>query len=559
VPGGSSAVLEVFLPPGNLRQLRPDQTEFLAHACQALADLFERDVRRKQENHARFLAQLASFSLTVHASLEGKVVAYTLANELRSLCNCDRVSVVTRRGTRWRVEAVSGVDAAEPRSELVRSIERMVTRVIATGEDLWSEGQVAELPPQVAAVVADYFDVTFAKAAAVMVLREPVRPDATSVKGPDEEAEEHGRATELGRIIGALVLESLEGGELTRVTRDQAELARPHAAAALANALAVDRLFLMPLWRALGRASWMVRSRTLPKTLAVLTAIVVVTLALVFVPAEFHLVASGTLEPEVRREVFADTPGVVDSVQIVHGQPVAPGTLLIKLRNDELELELTAITSQLEETNQKIRGLRAALSRRDGLPPEQRAALSGDLKTAEATLTGLQVRQELLARRVAGLRVTSPVAGQVVTWDVDRLLQARPVERGQVLLSVAEPNGDWLLDLSVPERRMGHVSRAWRDAQAAGRPLEVSFVLATDPSVSRTGIVQEICDRADPDSEDGQTVRVRVAFDRQNLPEELLRPGAIVSAKIDCGHRPLGYIWLHDLIDWARREVLFRL
>ena len=34
------------------------------------------------------------------------------------------------------------------------------------------------------------------------------------------------------------------------------------------------------------------------------------------------------------------------------------------------------------------------------------------------------------------------------------------------------------------------------------------------------------------------------------------RVGGVI-AKIDCGRRPLGYVWLHDLIEAVRTRILF--
>ena len=53
----------------------------------------------------------------------------------------------------------------------------------------------------------------------------------------------------------------------------------------------------------------------------------------------------------------------------------------------------------------------------------------------------------------------------------------------------------------------------------------------------------------------GPQVLVTATVDRAKLPR--LRPGASVLAKIHCGRRSLGYVWLHDLWDAARTRVFF--
>jgi hypothetical protein len=54
---------------------------------------------------------------------------------------------------------------------------------------------------------------------------------------------------------------------------------------------------------------------------------------------------------------------------------------------------------------------------------------------------------------------------------------------------------------------------------------------------------------------------VRVAFDQQKLRDAVKDPkiGASATAKIHCGKRPIGYVWFHDLVDFVRAKILFRI
>ena len=79
---------------------------------------------------------------------------------------------------------------------------------------------------------------------------------------------------------------------------------------------------------------------------------------------------------------------------------------------------------------------------------------------AEQKLISLQAQAEIQRSKVADLEVYSPIDGQIVTWDLKNRLEGRPVQRGQALLRIANPKGDWELDLHMPEDRMGHIARA---------------------------------------------------------------------------------------------------
>jgi hypothetical protein len=138
----------------------------------------------------------------------------------------------------------------------------------------------------------------------------------------------------------------------------------------------------------------------------------------------------------------------------------------------------------------------------------------------------------------------------------NRLIQ-RPVQRGQVLLRVADPGGPWQLELHMPESRMGHIVKRqqalydeWDDR------LEVSYILATEPGTTRYGRVEEIHRSAEVRGDEGNTVLIKVAIDKSELPQ--LRPGSTVTAKVSCGRRPLGYVLLHDVIAFVQSRILFR-
>ena len=59
---------------------------------------------------------------------------------------------------------------------------------------------------------------------------------------------------------------------------------------------------------------WLVAARTLPKTIAIAVVVLAALLSLFFIPAEFQLHGKGTLEPVVKRDVFAGVKGPLSKV-----------------------------------------------------------------------------------------------------------------------------------------------------------------------------------------------------------------------------------------------------
>ena len=92
--------------------------------------------------------------------------------------------------------------------------------------------------------------------------------------------------------------------------------------------------------------------------------------------------------------------------------------------------------------------------------------------------------------------------------------------------------------------------------------MEVTYILATEPSVTHKGKIKEIHRSAEVRGEEGNTVLIKVELDKAEMDQlreqQKLRPGATVTAKVNCGTRPLGYVMLHDLIEFIQSRVLFR-
>jgi hypothetical protein len=128
----------------------------------------------------------------------------------------------------------------------------------------------------------------------------------------------------------------------------------------------------------------------------------------------------------------------------------------------------------------------------------------------------------------------------------------RPVQRGQALMTVVDPSGDWELELYAPERFMGYITAA---SQHAPQGLPVAFLLSSHPSQSFAGRVVEVQRTAQTQGPQGATVLVRVAIDKKQLPD--LRSETTVAARINCGRKAIGFVWFHDLLETIQTKVLF--
>jgi hypothetical protein len=175
--------------------------------------------------------------------------------------------------------------------------------------------------------------------------------------------------------------------------------------------------------------------------------------------------------------------------------------------------------------------------------------LTAEEEELKELLESLARQHEILLAEQATLTIKSPLAGAVTTWEVAERLESRPVQRGQILLSVADLAGPWELDLRVAEDRIGHVLAE----RKPGQPLMVSFVLPGNPDERLKAKVSRISDSATTDDRGSTTVEVVAAIDKGALVDP--RPGTSVAARIHCGRRPLGYVWLYGLWQAIRARV----
>ncbi|MCA9189636.1 MAG: HlyD family secretion protein, partial [Planctomycetales bacterium] len=179
---------------------------------------------------------------------------------------------------------------------------------------------------------------------------------------------------------------------------------------------------------------------------------------------------------------------------------------------------------------------------------EQRA-LSARKQELTYRVDGLRAQVALAEKQRNELAIVSPIGGQVVTWDLDRLLSGRPVQRGETLMTVADTRGLWVVELEVPDDQIGHLlATGKRDTL-----VDVRFVLESDPGTVCHGTMREMALVAEQAGGNGASVMVTVDVDVESLPRRF--PGATVDASIHCGTRSVGYVWFRQVIEWARRKL----
>lgn len=532
--GEAVALVELALPAGRAPSSYDGARQVMAAACETAAEFHARAELARLQHQRSQRDALLEFSRTIAHSIDLDATALAIVNEGRRLLGCDRVSLVVARGSRLRLQAVSGVDRVERRGQAARALVAIAREATKLSEPIYyAESQIDALP-QVADAVQQYVDQYHARVLAVVPM-----------ELADEQAA--GIAPQGQRMtVGALVAEQFTGNLDQLEPSLVAEVGRL-AVPAIASATAWHEI---PFGRVLRQLTWLRRPAALTRLAiaAGLVAAAIASLAIVKVPLKVDV--RGELLPVARQDVFAPRHAIVQSLNAHHGQEVAQGEVLLTLRDPDLTIEIERVAGETKTAQRQLEAIRATRTTAGGagVDPVERYRLSAQEEELKTRLVNLARQAELLDQQREALEVTSPLAGRVMTWQVDERLAGRPVERGQVLLSVADTSGAWQLELQIPDDQMDAIRAA-----EAESPLVVEYRLGSDASMLHRAQLTNIAQRADivqlPSGDETRTV-VAHAQPQGELPQQLreaaLRPGGSVRARIVCGHYPAGYVWFRD-------------
>ncbi|MBW3595735.1 MAG: efflux RND transporter periplasmic adaptor subunit [Planctomycetes bacterium] len=541
VEGEAAALLEIFHGPATAADELRESGRLLGEVAGLAADHYRRVQFCRLRDEQTAWRRMERFLRETTGRMELADTATATANEARVALDCDRVSVAVVRHGRCRMQSISGVDWFDRRANEVRRLERLAEAALASGAAIWSSGSEEDvsLAPQIEEMLQAHLDDSACRTFGAFPLRVGESSNADDPIHHDDPP------------LGVLIVEHFSS-RLDEEARHRAELLAPHAAAALAPALELDRIPLAGLWRRMGSVAWL---RTLPKWAVAAAVAALVIAALATIPADFAVEASGQLQPQLRRHVFAPSDGVVVELLAKHDRRVRRDEPLAVLRDPKLDFEFRRIEGEIQTAQKRLSAIESLRledsAGRDGAEDRPRR-WTAEKEEVEEALGGLRAQRDVLRQRQASLTIRSPLDGVVITWDVERRLESRPVSRGQVLMTVADLQGPWVVELEVPDRRMGHVAEARR---ASENPLEVSFVCEADPAVVHRGRIVEVSLTADARADDQAQSRIVALADGKTLLAP--RPGTVVKAKIHCGRRSVGYVWLHGLWEAAQRGLWF--
>ncbi len=559
-PKQNVGLLEIFQRSDTPPEAQRGYLRFVEHMSKLIGDWIKGHTLQEVAIREELWQQSDQFARLVHENLDLKDTAFTIANEGRRLIDCDRVSVAVLKGGKAKVIAISGQDSIENRSNIVQSLNNLATRVIKSGEPLWYDGATEDLPPQIEEAIEDYVDLSHGRTVTVLPIRQPERKLEGDILAERNETNE----TRIHRdVIGALIVEQIET-QLSRQTLEgRTDLVYEHACRAISNSIDHSNILFMPVWRFLDRCLWMFRGSALPKTASILGLLGAGILAMFLVPWDFDLQGNGELKPTVERQVFAHIDGEVEKVFVKHDDTVNKDQPLVLLRNAELSHQIETTRGQYKQSVQQTYELKRQLSNNSALTEADKIRIKQDFHQAEQEADNRGRELEILVDRQKQLLRVSPIDGHVTTWDVEKVLNARPVVTGQKLMSIADPEGPWEVEVLMPEKRMRYLDYAFEHESKRDENnepyLDVEIILMTAPEDKHMGKLYApgVGQRAELDAEDGAVVRLRCVPNDDALLKISRRQGARVMADVKCGKRSVAFVCFYEVIEWIRANLLF--
>ena len=544
-------LIEIMMDPTRKAAQQKSTLRFVGDLCDLAGQYLKNRQMRQMMSQQRLWNQLETFTHGIHGSLDMKEACFAVVNDGKRLVGCDRLSVALKVGGRTMIEAVSGQEVVEQRANLIRELTKLCKAVIRSGEDLVYTGNTEGFAPDLRDALEAYVDESGSKAVIVTLLHKP-ELDQTKEKV----------------AFGCVVAEQIGDEMAPTDAHARCEVVARHASTALWNASEYDRA-LLPILKLIGTPWRFFRGRTLAKIIAVLVALVSLILILTFVPWQLTIEGRGSLLPENRRNLYAPVAGIVQKVNVTHGQLVHEGDELCLVESKDLEKEYKRLLGEEQQARSQETILKRQASSHQ-IKDDERAQIKGQENEAKIKAESAENQLKIIQEQFDSMRIRAPQDGIITTWQPEKTLKGRPVEIGTELLQIAAVEGEWEMEVEVPDDDMGPVleaqSRLEKEIAAGTKPvgstLEAYFVTATDPEHRFPGFVRRIGAKAET-VETKHVVKVTVGFTEKVRNDFLarnqtLRPGAEVRARVKCGDARLAYVLLRDVVHVFYETILFR-
>lgn len=189
-----------------------------------------------------------------------------------------------------------------------------------------------------------------------------------------------------------------------------------------------------------------------------------------------EVVATGSLIPAEQIDIFPEVSGRITHLNIREGQPVAAGTLLVKLYDADLQAQLKRLQVQ-EENARRTEDRNKQLLQRGGISQQEYDIVVTNLKSALADI-------EVIKANIRRTEIRAPFSGVIGLRNVSLGAFISP----NTLIAKLQQTSSLKLDFSIPEKYGSAVRQGSQVSfvvDAYNKPFS-GVVYATEPSVEET-------------------------------------------------------------------------
>ncbi len=232
--------------------------------------------------------------------------------------------------------------------------------------------------------------------------------------------------------------------------------------------------------------------RMLGLVLKSIVATVAIFVVLFHVPVPFTVGGEAEIVSRKAHTVFPAIDGLIREVLVREGDVVKKGQLLAAMDPKEIDFEIRKAKSEGGILEEEIAQLAAEAT--------EDPAKWAKKKLSELKRQGVVEKLEYLEWRRGFLSITAPVAGTVVTKDIETL-KGKSLKTGEAFCEIAAPR-DLSVEVRVPEERASYVEKGQR----------VLLYLNTDPSKGCELTVDKISPMAEVVPRLGNVFKVKAYF-----------------------------------------------
>jgi len=549
--GQPQFVLEVFLEHEAGLATQRGYLRFVTQMSDLASEFLRADEMRLSRRRETLQKQWMQSLERIHALASSSAVAAEIVDSAADMFACARVSLARMNSGRASLMAVSHVDSIDRRGQACRQLVKQIASL--------------DFPDDVRLIDSSVIgEIDIAKNDHAATVDASLASDA-AVRDP------HDRIRMLLQVA-----EPKQPDAVANAALDQWSC---QAFAILADRLRFESIPLAKVYLAIAPQSLSVSPTRVRRIATIIGGFVVLTMIAV-IPTPMVVKMPATLRPDGTRTHYAPSDAVIESVEVKHGQTVANGDVLLRLRDWSLEEQMTTLLARRSVVSQRLQrsiALLVEVPASNPYPSNERSSTSDEeliqqQRLLEEEIIGLDEQIELFNAASDRLTIRADRSGIVDAWHTELSATGRPVRRGDAMIRVEPAEAIWMVDARVHQSRASIVLDRFRGESnlfvkvaTLARPHQVFDAkfnrrsLAFDSGgVSNDGIAA-----GNRKLDEAASLGIELKIDLSNhtangsLDDATWTYGAPATVMIDCGQRPLFQVVFYDLAravsrTWAR-------